>query len=193
MNTGAIRARDLAVLQNQRTRRPAGPLGLDLRYAVLLSCQRFETRGSDCLPLESMRASTGGRCCSQPLNARRFHQKTGLKQQSDGGIGAKWWPGGPTPYRPISQLRESPRVASCCSVIRRASRMPRRASASPNDHRSKRGLHRPLPRAGTTLRSANRLPWTRQHWRLGTQVRTGVRPSAGSLPFSSLSSGQVGI
>lgn len=130
MNTGAIRARDLAVLQNQRTRRPAGPLGLDLRYAVLPSCQRFETRGSDCLPLEGMRASTGGRCCSQPLNARRFHQKTGLKQQSDGGIGAKWWPCGPTPCQAISQLRESPRVASCGGVIRCACRMPRRAAAT---------------------------------------------------------------
>ena len=139
MNTGAIRARNLAVLQNQRTRRPAGPLGLDLRYAVLLSCQRFETRGSDCLPLESMRASTGGRCCSQPLNARRFHQKTGLKQQSDGGIGAKWWPDGPTPSQAISQLRESPRVASCCGAIRRASRVPRRAAATPHDHRSEMG------------------------------------------------------
>ena len=71
MNTGAIRARDLAVLQNQRTRRPAGLWGLDLRYAVLLSCQRFETRDFDCLPLESVLASTRHPCPSQPLKTAK--------------------------------------------------------------------------------------------------------------------------
>ena len=36
-----------------------GSEGLDLECGVLLSCQRFGTRGPDCLPLESLRVLLG--------------------------------------------------------------------------------------------------------------------------------------